>query len=390
MIRHLSREHEVTVASLVRSAEEAEEGRGLSDYCSKYLMERIGKSEAVTRMVTRLPTRAPSSMGYFHSPRLKQRIRRELASTKYDLLFVHCAFAALYVASESDVPKFLDFGDMDSQKWLDYSKFRKLPLSVGYYLEGKKLESAERQLAKQFDYCSCTTQAELETLKSFDTDTPSAVIRNGVDYEFFQGTGAPYDGNVISFVGRMDYFPNQQCMIDFCKNTLPLIRQRCPTTQLAIVGAAPSRRVRKLGELPGVTVTGSVPDVRSYVLRSAVSVAPLNIARGTQNKILESLAMGVPVVASTKAAGGIDAVPGEHLLTASSPREYAAAVLLLLNDPLTRRKFSEAGRARVLSHHDWRNSFRRLDTLIEDCLKLTCEKARSSPASTGALRAEGR
>ena len=122
--------------------------------------------------------------------------------------------------------------------------------------------------------------------------------------------------------------------------------------------------MRKLAAIPGVVVTGSVKDVRPYVARAALTVAPLAIARGTQNKILESLSMGVPCVSSDVAAGGVDCVPGEHLLAASTPDGYAAAILRLLGDPAERQRFAEAGRARMLSHHTWDSAMRRLDAVL--------------------------
>jgi glycosyltransferase involved in cell wall biosynthesis len=126
--------------------------------------------------------------------------------------------------------------------------------------------------------------------------------------------------------------------------------------------------VLSLGEIPGVTVTGSVADVRPFAQRAALTVAPLAIARGTQNKILESLAMRVPVVCSTLAAGGVDAVAGEHLLTASAPAEYVEAIMRLLENPIERNRLGAAGHARVRSHHDWSTSMRRLDSLIAGCV----------------------
>ena len=128
--------------------------------------------------------------------------------------------------------------------------------------------------------------------------------------------------------------------------------------------------MRKLGELPGVTVTGSVPDVRSYLHRSALMVAPLNIARGTQNKILEAMSAGVPVVTSAVAAGGVDALDREHFLVGSSPQEYAAAIARILDDPAERRRLSQAGRARMLSNHSWAHSMSKLDEIVERCLAL--------------------
>jgi hypothetical protein len=150
-----------------------------------------------------------------------------------------------------------------------------------------------------------------------------------------------------------------------------MVQARRPDARLVIVGANPSSAIRRLGELPGVTVTGSVPDVQPYVEQSAVNVAPLRIARGTQNKILESMAMGVPVVTTSIAAKGVDAVPGEHLVCADTPEEEASRILAIMENAMERDRLAEAGRARVLSHHSWPNSMVRLDAIIERCLKMS-------------------
>src|SRR4051794_39495805 len=121
MIRHLHASNEVTVASLVRSAAEADEGRGIASFCARYEMTMVGNSLQAARMVARLPTIIPSSFGYFHSPSMARRIRQLMREQSFDLIFVHCSSVARYVAHVADVPKILDFGDMDSQKWLDYA-----------------------------------------------------------------------------------------------------------------------------------------------------------------------------------------------------------------------------------------------------------------------------
>jgi len=364
VIRHLARQHDVTVASLARSAAEAEAGAPLAQHCRRVIVETITPRAALARMVAWLPTSAPSSAGYFYSPALARRIREEVAREKFDLIFVHCAFVAPYVADIRGPRKILDFGDMDSHKWLAYAQARAWPLALGYALEGAKLRRLERRLAAQFDLCTCTTQAELATLRGYGVPVRTAWFPNGVDCEYFQPSDDAYQPDSMVFVGRMDYFPNQQCMLEFCRTTLPLVRARRPAATLAIVGADPSSAIRALGRLPGVTVTGSVPDVRPYVHRSAVAVAPLQIARGTQNKILETMAMGTPTVASTIAAGGVDAEPGRDFLTAATPGSFADAIVRLLEDPGERRKFAEAGRARMLSHHRWERSLDMVDQLI--------------------------
>ena len=291
-----------------------------------------------------------------------------LAQERFDLIFVHCSSVAQYVEGVNGIPKILDFGDLDSQKWLDYARYKPFPLSLGYRFEARKLEAAERRLAPRFDLCTATTRAEWETLERYGTGVSTDWFPNGVDSEYFAPSDEPYDPDTIAFVGRMDYYPNQECMFDFCAQTLPLLQQRRPGLRLLIVGADPSPAVRRLARQRGVTVTGSVPDVRPYLRRSALMVAPLNIARGTQNKILEAMAMGVPVVTSRIAAGGVDASAPAHFLVGSTPDEYAAAILTVVEDPVERRRLALAGRARMLSHHGWEQSMRRLDDIIERCL----------------------
>ena len=368
MIRHLTAQgHQVTVCSLVRSPEEAEEGRGIAAHCAAFEMGAVREPVQFARMVANLPRLTPSSMGYFYSADLQRRIRGLLSSQRFDLIFVHCSSVAQYVEHVQGIPKILDFGDMDSQKWLEYANYKPWPLSWGYTLEGTKVLWAEKRLARKFDFCTATTRAERETLDSYGTGAPTDWFPNGVDAQFFAPTDEPYDADTISFIGRMDYYPNQECMQRFCDQVWPLLLARRPGMKLLIVGADPSPEMRRLGDRPGVTVTGSVPDVRPFVRRSAAMVAPLAIARGTQNKILEAMAMGVPVITSSIAAGGVDAVPGEHLRVADRPEQLANAVLEVVQDPLERQRLSVNGRQRVLSNHDWAESMKRMDAIIAQC-----------------------
>jgi polysaccharide biosynthesis protein PslH len=368
IIRHLARSHQVTVCSLARSAAEAEEARGIAPFCDDFYVERVDERLQWARMIATLPTPLTASGSYFHSTRLAKRVRSLLAARRYDLIFVHCSSVAHYVQHVRGIPKILDFGDMDSQKWLEYAQHKPFPLAAGYWWEGQRMLAAEKRFARRFDFCTATTRAEWKTLTGYGIGTPSDWFPNGVDSEFFTPVDAPYDPDTIAFIGRMDYYPNQQAMTWFANEVLPLLQATRPSTRLQIVGADPSAAIRALAERPGVSVTGSVPDVRPFVTRAALTVAPLAIARGTQNKMLEAMAMGVPVVASRIAAGGVDAVPGQHLLTATSATEFRDAVLSVLDDSGERQRLAAAGRARVLSHHAWPASMHRLEGIIERCI----------------------
>ncbi|MCC6250697.1 MAG: TIGR03087 family PEP-CTERM/XrtA system glycosyltransferase [Rubrivivax sp.] len=373
MIRHLQATgHQVTVCSLARSPAEALEGQGIASHCAAFHMGRVTEPVQFARMIVRLPLLTPSSMGYFYSGELAQKVRRLLRKQRFDLIFVHCSSVAQYVEDVQGIPKILDFGDMDSQKWLEYAHYKPFPLSLGYTLEGHKMLWAEKRLARKFDLCTATTRAEWETLEGYRTGAATDWFPNGVDADFFcpdLKTGGAYDNDTVSFIGRMDYYPNQECMQRFCQQVWPLLRRERGTMKLLIVGADPSPQIKALGALPGVTVTGSVPDVRPYVRGSAAMVAPLAIARGTQNKILEAMAMGVPVITSSAAAGGVDAEADRHFLVADTPEQTAAAILRIVASRDERDRLAKAGRERMLSHHAWPRSMQRLDGIIERCVR---------------------
>jgi sugar transferase (PEP-CTERM/EpsH1 system associated) len=369
MIRHLSQSHEVVVCSITRSDQMTRDAQGIAEHCSRFYIGQVDERVQALRMLATVPTPFTASESFFYSGSLKRRIRRLLAQEQFDLIFVHCSSVAHYVAHVRGIPKILDYGDMDSQKWLEFAQHKPFPLSIAHWWEGTRVAALERSLARHFDFCTTITRAEHDTLLGHGIDTPSDWFPNGVDNEFFAPVEAvEYDPDSIVFIGRMDYYPNQQAMLDFCANVFPLLKAKRPSIKLQIVGALPPPSIVALGKIPGVSVTGTVPDVRPYVTRAALTVAPLRIARGTQNKILEAMAMGTPVVASVLASRGVDAVAGQHLLAADTPQDMCAAILSVLDDPQLRARLSQAGRARVLSHHAWPSSMKRLDAVIERCL----------------------
>ena len=364
IIKHLHQSHDVTVASVVRSDAEQANVKGMSPFCDEILVQPIHRLFALVQMLARVPTTEPSSFGYFQTRRLKKQIEMSAADRTFDLIFVHCSSMAHYVDQIADTPRILDFGDMDSEKWLEYSRYRTFPFSLGFSVEGRKLKQKETELAGAFDICTVTTAAELETLSACAASSQCEWFSNGVDIEYFAPRSEDVDPNLISFVGRMDYYPNVQGAEFFATKVLPKIRLQCPDARFVIVGAKPNRRVRDLARMDGIEVTGTVPDVRPYLARSSVNVAPLLIARGIQNKILEAMSMEVPVVASATAAKGVDAVAGEHLLTARTADEYCQHVVSLINDRNERDRLGRMGRARVCSHHTWKYCLGKLDRLI--------------------------
>ncbi len=369
-LQHLHRQgHEVTVVSMARDDEEmryASEMVGLC--CTDFIVEQINPSVQKMRMVGRLFTSSPSSMGYFYSAKLEKRIRAAAQPGAFDLIYVYCSSIAPYVANINHTPLFMDFVDMDSQKWLDYARFMRFPKSWGYWLEGTKLAAAEARFAKQCDMNTVITPGELDTLKEIAPSEQNDWFSNGVNDAFLQPQEMKPEPETLVFIGRMDYYPNIEAMVRFSADVLPLILAERPKIQLLIVGADPSPEVIGLGDHPSITVTGSVPDVQPYLQRATISIAPLNIARGLQNKIIEAMALGVPVISSGLSARGVDADVGKHLLTADSPKEWKTAIIQLLDDPQRRGQLIEAAQGRVLSHHGWPAIMKKFDRLIEQCI----------------------
>lgn len=368
MLRQLGRRYEVTVAALVRSRAEAIAENELRRHCARTIAVPVSELASWSRAVLYLAGATPSSFGYFRAARLASAIDEDLRRS-YDLICVHCSSVAPYVAQVRGIPKLLDFGDMDSHKWLAYAEHHRFPAALGYRWEGEKLRRGEAQLTRQFDLCSCTTASELESLRALGCESDSDWFPNGVDSDYFRPSSGSSEPDRLCFLGRMDYFPNVDAMVHFCAETWPLLRRRRPGVTLSIIGADPTPAVRRLAQTPGITVTGTVPDVRPPAWRAAVSIAPLRIARGTQNKVLESLAMGLPVVCSRLAARGVDAVAGEHLLVADTPAEQAEAIAMLLSNSAERQRLARAARARALSHLSWDAALRRFDSLVDRCVE---------------------
>jgi len=368
-LSRLAEENDVTVAAPLRDPEEAAAVADLEAKGLEVLATAVTPLRARLQSVAYAAAARPASMGYFRAPELARRIRGWIAERRPDLIVVHSSSVAPYVAAVAGVPKLLDFVDMDSRKWLDYARAMPFPRSAVYRWEGANLARAEARLARAFDLCLVATEHERESLAEIAGPVPSAVVRNGVDLDYFAPTGETYDPNRVCFVGRMDYYPNEQAMLDFCRETWPRVRAERPQAELFIVGAAPTPRVRALSDLKGVTVTGTVPDVRPFICRAAATVAPLSIARGTQNKILESMAMGVPVIASSKAARGVDAQAGRHLLVADGADDTAGALLQLMQEPGARERLSRAARERVAAHYPWSHTLVDFDAAVMRLLR---------------------
>jgi len=271
-----------------------------------------------------------------------------------------------YVARHDGCRKVMDFGDADSEKWLEYAATSPAPVSWAFRLEGKRVRKAEQRLGAQFHAGSVNAPREREVLAGY-VRTPLAVIPNGVDLEYFQpgsSSGRGYIPNRIIFTGNMSYRPNVEAVRHFAAMIFPRVLREIPDAQFHIVGMDPTPAVRGLADGNRIIVTGRVDDIRPYFDSAAVAIAPLRVARGLQNKVLEAMAMRVPVVSSPAAFAGINAVAGQDLLVAGRPGEFSRAIVTLLRDPAARERVAAAGRTCVETNHNWSQLLERLEDLV--------------------------
>ena len=233
--------------------------------------------------------------------------------------------------------------------------------------ESRLFKPIEIKLCREADAVAVTSERERLLLKSMLPHSKMEVVPNGVDIEYFHGNcwEQEVDGRVV-FTGSMDYYPNVKAVLFFAQRCWPLIRKHIPGATWQIVGQNPLPDVRKLAELPGVTVTGSVADIRPYFAQARVAIVPLLVGSGTRLKILEAMAMRKALVSTSLGCEGLSVVSGKHLIVADQPEAFAQAVIELLNNPEKRQALGTAGRALVEAEYSWEQCGKRLLQLVAE------------------------
>jgi sugar transferase (PEP-CTERM/EpsH1 system associated) len=331
-------------------------------------------SRAVAGLIG-LARRQPLLIALYEHPKLHDWVRWTLANRPISAVVAYSAQMAHFVPTLRPNVRFvMDFVDLDSAKYVAYGEQQGGPMGWVNRREGRVLLEFEKKVAARADVCTFVSEAEADLFRAASGLGTNKVraLENGVALDYFDPVAnfqplPPEDrgqGPLIVFTGQMDYRPNIEAVQSFVQDSLPAIRAVHADVRFAIVGRNPTPAVEALGEQPGIVVTGGVLDVRGWLAAADVVVAPLRIARGIQNKVLEAMAMGRAVVASAQAAEGIDARADEHLLIAADAIEEAAMVLSLLADPARARVLGTAARARMVERYDWAATLADLPALV--------------------------
>ncbi len=302
-----------------------------------------------------------------------QTLARWSQTHKLDAVLTYCSSMGPYLtALHRRPPKIvLDLVDLDSQKWRDYAQASGGFKRWLYRLEARRVHQLEQRLAQASDHVVLVSEQEATLFQHHHHGHTAAALCNGVDTEYFTPSAVAADQVVAHrlgepqcvFVGVLNYQPNSEGMIWFCRNVWPQIRKRWPAAHVDIVGRSPTPEVLALGLIPGVRVVGPVADVRPYLLAADVAIAPLRIARGVQNKVLEALASARPVIASPQAATGIEPSPG--LLVADAAEHWLEALQTLTTSDQHRQRLGQAARQHVQQHFSWEAKLQPLSQLLD-------------------------
>ena len=363
-IRHLSTKHEVHVFCLADGRRDLDNIPGLRRYAKSVTAVPVVGWASKLRALDAMLAGKPLSVAAFNEAKLHDAVTRKFSELQPDLIIVYSCNVAQYAEHFPQVPRIMQFAELDSSRWGQFARRSRPPMRWVYALEERRFFAYERHIARSLSHALVCTAAEQRDFERLIPGAPVSLVGNGVDLDYFCSTGVAKRPGSIVFTGVMDYFPNIDAVVWFCDEVLPIVQQQIPGAGLTICGSRPAAAVRRLAKRRGVTVTGRVPDMRPYMDEAELFIAPMRMARGIQNKLLEALAMGLPCVASQTAARGTVVQDGEGILAADDPEVFAEHVVRLLRDGAFRAAMASKARATAEANYRWEAQLTRLDQVI--------------------------
>jgi sugar transferase (PEP-CTERM/EpsH1 system associated) len=371
ILRHLQQRCRVHLAAFVDDPEDNRYRDELAQMCSSLCLRPLNPLRAKLRSLSGVVTGSPLSVPYYHDAEMHGWVDQTIANYGIRKSLVFSSSMAQYVYGDKyrQLTRWIDFVDIDSDKWAQYQKTASFLMRPVYQYEARSLFAWEKEVAQQFDAAFFVSHAEAEMFRSMAPEVANKVahFNNGVDTDFFNPDHvyeSPYATHekVLVFTGAMDYWANVDAVVWFAQEVFAPLSRQDSDLRFYIVGSKPDEKVMQLSQLPGVVVTGAVNDIRPYIAHAALSVAPMRIARGIQNKVLEAMAMAKPVVVSPQGYEGITAITGSELAVVMNPQEWGAAILRLLHSK-DGYAMGAAARARVLKDYSWDGALMPLDAL---------------------------
>ena len=387
-LEYLAANHEVTCACFIDDPRDMPYVEPLRRWCREVVAIRLNRKRALLRGLFGLGRGRSLTESFYDHPPMRAALAKLSRTTEFDCVLAFSSGMAPYALAVPATRRVLDLCDLDSRKWLDYANESRAPLKWLYATEARRLSEKEIEWIHRFDASILITKAEARHLNGAVLPAKLHVVGNGVHlpdpidattistatvWERSAGTRPSRscrqtkrrgdDAPIVGFVGVMDYKPNVDAVLWFVRHCWLAIRNVHPRAVFRIIGRSPTKKILRLARLSGIQIVGEVESVYDVLSSVDVSVAPLRIARGLQNKVLEAMAAANPVVLTSGAAQGIDAVDGEHFLIADTPEATIRAVNRLLADPEERNAIGYAARCFVGTNHCWEHELTKLEQI---------------------------
>jgi sugar transferase (PEP-CTERM/EpsH1 system associated) len=399
LMRHLARRHEITYLAFREPDQPAADVEGMKEVAAR--VETITRREPAKGTLRfyvdaalHLVDPLPYAVGKYRSAEYRRRLEALLARERFDLIVCDFLFPAVNLPKRLPCPAVMFTHNVESEIWRRHAETKTGVLGrLLYGAQYRRMLRCERRELARFDGILAVSDADRDTFTRLypgAISQPVHVVPTGVDTDYFEPASSDPQSRAMVFTGSMDWLPNEDAMLYFCREVLPAIRAEIPDASLAIVGRTPTPAVKKLAEEHGVTVTGRVDDVRPYMKEAAVYIVPLRIGGGTRLKIFEAMAMGKAVVSTTVGAEGLPVTDGEHVRLADEPAAFARAVVHLMRDLDERRRIEAAARALVVARYDWSAVAGELESALQRFALRQAQGERTMPLPARAERVEAR
>ncbi len=372
LLKQVARTHQVTFLALETQPTDVD---GIA------YLRQLGVDAHLVSHVTKMPPitvcngihgflrQKPITLSRYDVPAFRETFHSLLERSNFDVIHYEMFHAAQFRV-ETNIPSVLSLQNIDSMIWQRLRAHSSNPLRrFSFWTQERLFHRYEQSMVRKFDIVACTSEVDRRFIQQIGPGLNTDVIPNGVDIELYRPAHTLEETATLIYTGSMDWLPNEDAAIYFADKVLPKIKEKHPKVKFYVVGQYPTERLQRIGNRPGITVTGRVDDVKPYIARATVYVVPLRIGGGTRLKILEALAMEKAVVSTTVGAEGLNLKSGEQIVIADPPDQIAHATIELMANQAMRRRLGKSGRQLIEASYDWRHVGRKLHTLYATARK---------------------
>lgn len=363
-IKYLSENHSIHLISFIEREEEIKYVESMKKYCTSVETVLLKPIQSYVNCMLFFPTLTPFQVAYYRNGTMRDKIKKAIADEKYDGVYTHLLRMAQYVKDSKEVNRVLDLTDSLALSLQRSLKFRSHLFYLFYFMEWLKVSIYEPKIVRHFNDCLLISDADIKAGSALENVHNISVVPNGVDLEYFKPSEYPYKPCKLVFIGNLHSFPNRDAVLYFYNEILPSVKLEIPNVEFYIVGANPPDKIKRLSDGKNIIVTGPVEDTRSYLSDAAAMVCPIRVATGMQNKILEAMAMGLPVISTSIATQWMPNRENSGIVVADSPLEFAKKAVEIMRDKELRYKLSIGSRNTAEDDYDWGKNIDKLEAMF--------------------------